>query len=295
MPSTPKINGTGVKLLIQFEGVRKEFGAHVAVKGATFSINEPQMIGIIGRSGAGKSTLLRMINRLTPATQGRLMIDGRDVLALKGAERRRWQRDCAMIFQQFNLVPRLDVLTNVMLGRLNAHGTVSSMLKLFTREERVQALLKLERLGIAETALKRAENLSGGQQQRVAIARALMQEPKILLADEPIASLDPMNAQVVMDALKAINEEDGLTVICNLHTLDTARSYCDRVIGMRDGEIVFDGHPDDLSTAVAREIYGADESFEEGMTKTSLGGEGASIAALELAKGAQAPAVSAAE
>lgn len=122
-----------------------------------------------------------------------------------------------------------------------------------------------------------------------------MQEPKMLLADEPIASLDPMNAQVVMDALKAINTEDGLTVICNLHTLDTARNYCDRVIGMRDGEIVFDGNPEDLSTAVAREIYGADDSFEEGMTSTSLGSEGANIAALQLAKGALSPIASAAE
>ncbi len=286
---------SGAEILIRFEGVRKEFGVHVAVNGASFSIDKPQMVGIIGRSGAGKSTLLRMVNRLTPASKGRVLVDGVDVLALKGAQRRRWQRDCAMIFQQFNLVPRLDVLTNVMLGRLNAHGTVSSMLKLFTREERVQALLKLERLGIAETALKRAENLSGGQQQRVAIARALMQEPKMLLADEPIASLDPMNAQVVMDALKVINEEDGLTVICNLHTLDTARNYCDRVIGMRDGAIVFDGTPDELSTAVAREIYGADDSFEEGMTSTSLGGEGVKVAALELAVGENLPVASAAE
>ncbi|WP_068315845.1 phosphonate ABC transporter ATP-binding protein [Polycladidibacter hongkongensis] len=264
--------------MIQFEAVRKEFGAHVAVKGASFCVDKPQMIGIIGRSGAGKSTLLRMVNRLTPATAGSLKIDGVDVLALKGAEKRRWQHDCAMIFQQFNLVPRLDVLTNVMLGRLNKHSTVASLLKMFSREERAQALMKLERLGIAETAMKRAENLSGGQQQRVAIARALMQEPKMLLADEPIASLDPMNAQVVMDALRAIHTEDGLTVICNLHTLDTARNYCDRVIGMRDGEIVFDGLPSELSTAVARDIYGADESFDEATTKTSLAGSGATRA-----------------
>ncbi|WP_068083096.1 phosphonate ABC transporter ATP-binding protein [Polycladidibacter stylochi] len=258
--------------MIQFETVRKEFGSHVAVRGASFEVDKPQMIGIIGRSGAGKSTLLRMINRLTPATSGRLLVDGVDVLRLKGAAQRRWQRDCAMIFQQFNLVPRLDVLTNVMLGRLNMHSTIASVLKLFSRDERVEALLNLERLGIAETAMKRAENLSGGQQQRVAIARALMQKPKILLADEPIASLDPMNAQVVMDALRSINEQDNLTVICNLHTLDTARNYCDRVIGMRDGEIVFDGDPEALSTAVARDIYGADESFDEATTKTSLVG-----------------------
>ncbi len=256
--------------VIEFENLRKEFGGRAAVSDVNFTVDKPQMIGIIGRSGAGKSTLLRMINRLTPATSGRLLVEGRDVLALKGKARRRWQRDCAMIFQQFNLVPRLDVLTNVLLGRLNMHGAASSMLKLFTRQERAQALMALERLGIAETALQRAESLSGGQQQRVAIARAMMQAPKMLLADEPIASLDPMNAQVVMDALRRINTEDGLTVICNLHTLDTARHYCDRVIGMHEGRVVFDGAPADLTTDVARKIYGADENFKEAMTSTSI-------------------------
>ena len=256
--------------MITFEGVTKQFGSRTAVNNVTFSIDKPQMVGIIGRSGAGKSTLLRMINRLTPATSGRIMFDGRDVLSLGGAEKRRWQRDCAMVFQQFNLVPRLDVVTNVMLGRLNGHSTLKSLFNVFSKEDIERALMALDRLGISQEAIKRAEELSGGQQQRVAIARALVQEPQLVLADEPIASLDPMNAQIVMDALREIHDRDNKIVICNLHTLDTARRYCERVIGMRDGDIVFDGAPEALTTDVAREIYGADDSFNEAATSTAL-------------------------
>ncbi|SDH23509.1 phosphonate ABC transporter ATP-binding protein [Roseospirillum parvum] len=257
---------------MRVEALRKEFGSTVAVQDISFTVDSPQMIGIIGRSGAGKSTLLRMINHLTPATSGRVMVDGRDILTLKGRARRDWQRDCAMIFQQFNLVPRLDVLTNVMLGRLNRHSTAASLLKMFGADDIARALHALERLGIVDQALKRAEDLSGGQQQRVAIARALTQEPRMVLADEPIASLDPMSAQVVMDALRQIHERDGLTVICNLHTLDTARTYCDRVIGMRAGEMVFDGPAEALTPEMAREIYGAEQAFDESLTSTSLPG-----------------------
>jgi phosphonate transport system ATP-binding protein len=175
-----------------------------------------------------------------------------------------------MIFQQFNLVPRMDVASNVLHGILNRRGTLQTMFNIWPRADILKALEILDRLGIAEQAPKRAEALSGGQQQRVAIARALMQDPKIILADEPIASLDPMNAQIVMDTLKKINVEDGRMVIANLHTLDTARRYCDRVIGMRDGRIVFDGTPDQLSTGVARDIYGADASFNESATSTAI-------------------------
>src|SRR5690606_17817447 len=179
-----------------------------------------------------------------------------EVSALRGAALRNWQRDCAMIFQQFNLVPRLDVLTNVLLGRLNHRSTVTSILNMFTREERIMAIAALERLGIEQAALQQAGTLSGGQQQRVAIARALMQQPKVLLADEPIASLDPLNAKVVMDALSDINERDGITVICNLHTLDTARNYCQRIIGMAAGRVVFDGPARELDAEAVRTIYG---------------------------------------
>jgi phosphonate transport system ATP-binding protein len=178
-----------------------------------------------------------------------------------------------MIFQQFNLVPRLDVMTNVILGRLNHRSTALSLLGVFTREERIQAIAALERLGIEQTALQMAGTLSGGQQQRVAIARALMQAPKMLLADEPIASLDPLNAKIVMDALRDINEREGITVITNLHTLDTARSYCERIVGMAGGRVVFDGKPSELTADAVNEIYGTDKNgagIDETMTSTSL-------------------------
>ena len=252
--------------------VNKFFGNNHAVKNVSFEVNKPQMIGIIGRSGAGKSTLLRIINRLTDATDGEIEIDGQNILQLKSKEKRSWQRNCAMIFQQFNLVPRLDVLTNVILGRLNYQGSFRASLKMFSRDERADALILLNNFGMANTALQRAETLSGGQQQRVAICRALMQNPKMILADEPIASLDPMNARMVMESLRKIHDEKNLTVISNLHTLDTAKTYCDRIIGMKDGAIVFDDLPEKLSDKLAREIYGAeaDEAFEPQVTSTEL-------------------------
>jgi phosphonate transport system ATP-binding protein len=255
---------------MKVSGLTKNFGKVTAVNAASFAIDQPQMVGIIGPSGAGKSTLLRMINRLTEASSGSIVVNGREILALKGAEKRRWQRDCAMIFQQFNLVPRLDVVTNVLLGRLNGHSTVKSIFNIFGRRVVEEALAALDRLGIVDQALQRAETLSGGQQQRVAIARALMQEPKMVLADEPIASLDPLSAEVVMKSLREIRDRDQLTVICNLHTLDTARTYCDRVIGMLKGEIVFDDLPTRLTPSVVRDIYGATELLDEAVTSTSI-------------------------
>ncbi len=250
--------------------VTRLFGQKAAVDRISFAVDGPAFVGIIGRSGAGKSTFLRMMNRLTEASSGQIRVDGRDILALRGGQMRAWQSQCAMIFQQFNLVPRMDVVSNVLHGLLNRRPTLATLFSLWPRADILRALEILDRLGIAEQAPKRAEALSGGQQQRVAIARALMQDPKIILADEPIASLDPMNAQVVMDTLKRINTEDGRMVIANLHTLDTARRYCDRVIGMRDGRIVFDGTPDQLSTGVARDIYGADAGFNEAATSTAI-------------------------
>jgi phosphonate transport system ATP-binding protein len=253
--------------------VTRKFGNNTAVDSVSLDIPSGQMVGIIGRSGAGKSTLLRMINRLADPTSGNILFGGTDVSKLKGKPLRDWQRDCAMIFQQFNLVPRLDVLTNVLLGRLNHRSTTLSILNIFTREERLMAIAALERLGIEQTALQPAGTLSGGQQQRVAIARALMQSPKMVLADEPIASLDPLNAKIVMDALRNINESEGITVITNLHTLDTARSYCERIIGMARGRVVFDGTPSELTAAAVQEIYGSDKDgagIDESMTSTSI-------------------------
>ncbi|MBV0911207.1 phosphonate ABC transporter ATP-binding protein [Anianabacter salinae] len=256
--------------MLKLERLTKRFGDRTAVDAASFEIDKPAMIGIIGRSGAGKSTLLRMMNRLIDSSEGMMTFEGREITNLKGAERRAWQSQCAMIFQQFNLVPRMDVVSNVLHGTLNRRSTLSTVFNLYPREDIHRAIEILDRLGIAEQAPKRAEALSGGQQQRVAIARALMQDPKIILADEPIASLDPMNAQVVMDTLRRIHEEDGRMIVCNLHTLDTARRYCDRVIGMRDGRIVFDGLPSQLTTGAARDIYGAGADFSEAATSTDI-------------------------
>ncbi|QYK43593.1 MAG: phosphonate ABC transporter ATP-binding protein [Paracoccaceae bacterium] len=256
--------------MLDVQTVTRMFGQKAAVDHISFSVDRPAFVGIIGRSGAGKSTFLRMMNRLTDATSGEIRFEGRNILALNGAQMRAWQSQCAMIFQQFNLVPRMDVVSNVLHGVLNRRSTLQTMFNLWSRADIEKALSILDRLGIVEQAPKRAEALSGGQQQRVAIARALMQDPRIILADEPIASLDPMNAQIVMDALRRINVEDGRMVIANLHTLDTARRYCDRVIGMRDGRIVFDGTADQLTTGVARDIYGADASFSEAATSTAI-------------------------
>ncbi|MEO0764916.1 MAG: phosphonate ABC transporter ATP-binding protein [Pseudomonadota bacterium] len=256
--------------MLAIEQLTKRFGDKTAVDKASFVAEKPAMIGIIGRSGAGKSTLLRMMNRLAEASEGSITYKGEDVTHLKGAAKRAWQSRCAMIFQQFNLVPRMDVVSNVLHGTLNRRSTVATMFNLYPQEDIHRAIEILDRLGIAEQAPKRAEALSGGQQQRVAIARALMQDPDIILADEPIASLDPMNAQIVMEALRRIHDEDGRTVICNLHTLDTARRYCDRVIGMRDGRIVFDGTPEQLTTGAARDIYGAGADFSEAATSTEI-------------------------
>ncbi|OLP62200.1 phosphonate ABC transporter ATP-binding protein [Xaviernesmea oryzae] len=253
--------------------VTRRFHGKTAVDAVSLTIPHGQMVGVIGRSGAGKSTLLRMINRLVDPSEGVIRFGDTEVSRLKGTALRRWQSDCAMIFQQFNLVPRLDVLTNVLLGRLNRRSTTSSLLGLFTREERIQAIAALERLGIEQTALQAAGTLSGGQQQRVAIARALMQEPKMLLADEPIASLDPLNAKIVMDSLRDINEREGITVITNLHTLDTARNYCERIVGMAQGRVVFDGPPDALTAEVVAAIYGTGRDgagIDESMTSTAL-------------------------
>jgi len=272
----------------ELRNVTRRFGDHIAVNAVSVEIPQGQMVGVIGRSGAGKSTLLRMINRLQEPSSGSIRFGDLEVSALKGADLRNWQRDCAMIFQQFNLVPRLDVMTNVMLGRLNHRSSIMSLLNIFTDDERMAAIAALERLGIEQTAMQRAGTLSGGQQQRVAIARALMQAPKMLLADEPIASLDPLNAKIVMDALRDINEREGITVITNLHTLDTARAYCERIIGMAGGRVVFDGTPSQLNAQAVSEIYGSDRDgagIDETMTSTSINNPVAPAAAAKQSAG----------
>jgi len=267
--------------LLKVERLTKTFGSLVAVDNVSFEVPRGQMVGIIGRSGAGKSTLLRMINRLADASSGRILcddvFDGEvDVCTLKGRRVRQWRARCAMVFQGFNLVPRLAVITNVLMGRISYHATLPTLLMKFSDADRALAIRALQRLDMVSHGLHRADELSGGQQQRVAIARALVQEPKILLADEPIASLDLRNATIVMDSLRRINKEDGITVISNLHLLQTARDYCDRIIGMRKGAIVFDGPPSDLSESTARELYGSggqgnEEEVELALSATSTG------------------------
>jgi phosphonate transport system ATP-binding protein len=259
--------------MLKVKGLTKAFGPLLAVNDVSFEVPTGQMLGIIGRSGAGKSTLLRLINRLAEPTAGVVHYGATEVTALSGRRLRLWRRQCAMIFQQFNLVPRLDVLTNVLMGRLSYQPTARSLLKLFTAQERALALITLDRVEMAPSILQRADSLSGGQQQRVAIARALVQQPRIVLADEPIASLDPRNATRVMDILRSINRDDGITVLCNLHTIDAARAYCDRLIGIRAGRVVFDGAPQALDHAGIQDIYGGDgldEQIDENVTSTAL-------------------------
>ena len=242
--------------MLVVEGLTCRFGKKAAVDNASFSVAPGSFVGVIGRSGAGKSTLLRMINRLAEPTSGKIAFSGLDVTALKGRDLRKWRARSAMIFQQFNLIGRLDVLTNVLMGRLADVSQTRALLKLWPDADKAIALAALEQFEIAGLAAQRADQLSGGQQQRVAIARALVQEPDIILADEPIASLDPHNTKVVMDALQRINRDFGITVMCNLHSLELARSYCGRLIGMAAGQVVFDGTPEQLTESEARRLYG---------------------------------------
>jgi phosphonate transport system ATP-binding protein len=242
--------------MLRIDGLTRRYGSKAAVDNVSLEIAPGGFVGIIGRSGAGKSTLLRMINRLETASAGVIRFRDVEVTALKGAALADWRARCAMIFQQFNLVGRLDVLTNVLVGRMNHISTLRSVLQLWQENDVALALSALEQLDMAGFAAQRADSLSGGQQQRVAIARALVQEPEIILADEPIASLDPRNTRIVMDALQRINRHHGITVLCNLHSLDLARAYCDRLVGMAHGRVAFDGAPQELTDAAAHDLYG---------------------------------------
>ena len=242
--------------MLVVEDLTRRYGNRHAVDQVSLRIERGSFVGVIGRSGAGKSTLLRMLNRLAEPSGGRILFDGLDVTALKGRDLRRWRARCAMVFQQFNLVGRLDVLTNVLMGRLAQVPSHRSLLKLWSPQDRALALAALEGFDMGQFAGRRADQLSGGQQQRVAIARAMVQEPDIILADEPVASLDPRNTKLVMDALADANKRHGITVLCNLHSLDLARAYCDRLVGLADGRVVFDGPAFDLTEDVAQQLYG---------------------------------------
>lgn len=227
-----------------------------ALRGVNFSVREGEFLVVIGLSGSGKTTLLRCLNRLIDPSEGEIVFQNRHVENLKGADQLAVRKDIAMIFQQFNLVPRLSALTNVLTGQLASLSTWKSLFGRFTPTQKEEALELLKLVGIAEKARLRADQLSGGQQQRVAIARALFQKPKLLLADEPVASLDPATSHSVMDYLRKANRDLGITVICNLHFLSLVREYATRVIALKGGELVFEGSPSEINREWFKKIYG---------------------------------------
>ena len=235
-------------------------GTH-ALKGVSFEVEEGEFLVVIGLSGSGKSTLLRCVNRLIEPTSGNIEFLGKDITHLKGEQLRLVKSRIGMVFQQFNLIKRRSVLTNVLSGKLGSIGTLDSLIGRFSREVLDEAQNNLETVGISEKANIRADSLSGGQQQRVAIARSLMQNPKLLLADEPVASLDPATSNSVMHYFEKINKDRGTTVICNLHFLSLVRKYATRVIALKAGEIVYQGLPKDINEAWFKTIYG-DEAEE---------------------------------
>ena len=237
-------------------------GVH-ALKNLTLEIPDGQMMVIVGLSGAGKSTMIRAINGLVRLTEGEVTIDGQSVSKASGRQLREIRSRIGMIFQTFNLVNRTTVLNNVLMGRFHNTSTLRSLMGWYRPEDVEIAMQALERVDIVEKAYTRASNLSGGQQQRVGIARALAQEPKILLADEPVASLDPPTSHVVMRDLQHINRELGITTIVNLHFLDLAKRYGERIIGLRAGELVYDGTADQADENVFRDIYGRSLTAED--------------------------------
>jgi phosphonate transport system ATP-binding protein len=245
--------------LLRIEHLTKVYpGGTQALDDVSLEIADGEFVVVVGLSGSGKSTLLRCINRLVEPTSGRLFLDDVDVTALEGAQLRHLRRQIGMIFQQFNLIGRASVLTNVLAGRLGHNDPFSSLFGIFPPEDHERAWANLARVGITDKAQQRADTLSGGQQQRVGIARALMQEPKLMLADEPVASLDPATSHSVLRYLEEINRQDGMTVICSLHFLSLARRYATRVIALRAGQLVFDGLPAEIDDQRFREIYGED-------------------------------------
>ena len=241
-------------------------GTH-ALTDVSFTVNDGEFLVVIGLSGSGKSTLLRCINRLIEPTEGKILWDGVDITAARSGEMLRIRRRIGMVFQQFNLVKRSSVLTNVLAGRLGYANPWLSLLGVWPSADRDRARRALERVGIADKAHARADALSGGQQQRVGIARALMQEPRLILADEPVASLDPVLSHSILQYLEQLNREEKITVICSLHFLDLVHRYATRVVALKDGQVVFTGLPQEIDRARFKEIYG-EEAVEvrAGMT-----------------------------
>lgn len=246
--------------ILELKNVSKSYNSVTkALEDITLSIEEGEFVSVIGPSGAGKSTLLRCINRLIDVSQGVIVLDGQDITAVKGKELRSVRTKTGMIFQQYNLVNRLSVMENVLHGRLGHKSTLSGAVGHYTEKEKEQALMIIDKLGLTEQMYKRCDELSGGQKQRVGIARAIMQEPRLILCDEPIASLDPGSSKVIMDHLSDINKTMKITCILNLHQVDVAMKYSRRIIGLTSGRIVYDGPADKLSVKTIHEIYQSDE------------------------------------
>lgn len=252
--------------MIKFERVNKVYpnGLH-ALKNISLEINQGEFVAIIGLSGAGKSTLLRTINRMHDISEGSLTVDGEEVNSLKGKELRKFRRKVGMVFQSFNLVTRTTVINNVLTSRVPDMPLWKSIIGLYSKDDKVIALEALDKVGILDKAYVRADQLSGGQQQRVALARTLAQKPEIILADEPVAALDPITATAVMDDFKKINKELNMSVLINIHHVDLALKYADRVIGIKAGEIVYDGPSKDVDSEVLKQIYGRELADDEVM------------------------------
>ncbi|HSR19329.1 MAG TPA: phosphonate ABC transporter ATP-binding protein [Anaerolineales bacterium] len=244
--------------MLKVENLTKIYqpGGVLALENVSFEVPKGQFLAVIGLSGSGKSTLLRCINRLIEPTSGRITLDDDDITAANQEQMRKIQRRIGMVFQHFNLVSRSTVITNVLAGRLGYVNPAWSLLNRFPAKDIQKAHKELERVGIGDKAGVRADTLSGGQQQRVGIARALMQDPELILADEPVASLDPVLAHSIMKYLQDINEQDGVTVLCSLHFLDIVHRYADRVIALNEGRLVFEGLPSEIDDRKFKEIYG---------------------------------------
>ncbi|KAF1304608.1 phosphonate ABC transporter ATP-binding protein [Enterococcus saccharolyticus] len=250
--------------MIQFENVTKTYkNGVVGLKNINLTIEDGEFVSIIGLSGAGKSTFLRSVNRLNEITEGNIQINGASITKAKKRELRQIRRNIGMIFQQFNLVKKSSVQKNVISGRLGYYSTVKSIFGLFSKEDYSLVEDALDRVGLKDKLHSRSDELSGGQQQRVSIARTLVQQAEIILADEPVASLDPITTEKIMKDLKNINQELNRTVIINLHSVELARQFSTRIIGLRAGEVVFDGTPEEATDDILKGIYGAD-IFKQG-------------------------------
>jgi phosphonate transport system ATP-binding protein len=244
-------------MMLKINNLKKIYpNGHQALDNINIEVQKGEFLVIIGLSGSGKSTLLKCINKLHPITKGQVVFNGQEISSLKGEEMRNAQSKMGMIFQHFNLIDRKSALTNVLTGALHKTSIIKSVFELFSAEQKEKAFEMLDIVGLKEKAFERVDNLSGGQKQRVAIARALMQSPSLLLADEPVASLDPATSHSVMDYLKKVNEELGVTIICNLHFLSLVREYAGRVIALKDGQLIFEGKPEQIDEDWFRKIYG---------------------------------------